>query len=59
MRKSSGLTIVVAGTCAAVAAAVLAIPPARAEILGAMSCALSTSCLEWDNTGSGDAIKGV
>ena len=39
--------------------AVASIPPARAAIAGAMSCALSTPCLEWDNTGSGDAIKGV
>ncbi|HET9344007.1 MAG TPA: hypothetical protein VFO25_13955 [Candidatus Eremiobacteraceae bacterium] len=49
-------------TCAALticAIVTVTIPPARAAIEGAMSCALSTPCLEWDNTGSGDAIKGV
>ena len=35
------------------------IPPARAAIEAAMSCAKSTPCLEWDNTSSGDAVKGV
>ena len=38
---------------------ILAVPPARAAIVDAMSCALSTPCLEWDNTNSGDAVKGV
>ena len=57
MRK--GLAVIGAGAVAACAAAIVAIPPARAEIMGAMSCALSTPCLEWDNTGSGDAVKGV
>ena len=38
---------------------VASIPPARAAIIDAMSCALSTPCLEWDNSGSGDAVKGV
>jgi|SRR5579872_754747 len=35
------------------------IPPARAAIEAAMSCAKSTPCLEWDNTSSGDSVKGV
>src|SRR5579864_2377253 len=33
--------------------------PARAAIEDALSCAQSAPCLEWDNTGSGDAVKGV
>ena len=59
MARSRALTVIVASALAACAATVLAIPPARAQILSAMSCALSTPCLEWDNTSSGDAIKGV
>ncbi|HEY5093912.1 MAG TPA: hypothetical protein VII69_02215, partial [Candidatus Eremiobacteraceae bacterium] len=35
------------------------IPPARAAIEAVMSCAKSTPCLEWDNSMSGDAVKGV
>lgn len=35
------------------------IPPARAAIEAVMSCAKSTPCLEWENTSSGDALKGV
>ena len=35
------------------------IPPARAAIEAAMSCAKATPCLEWDNSMSGDAVKGV
>jgi hypothetical protein len=35
------------------------IPPARAAIEAAMSCAKATPCLEWDNSLSGDAVKGV
>lgn len=35
------------------------IPPARAAVEAAMSCANSMPCLEWDNTSSGDAVKGV
>src|SRR5690349_3803179 len=35
------------------------IGPARAAFDAVMSCAQSTPCLEWDNTKSGDAIKGV
>ena len=49
---------VVAGLGAA-ALGVASVPPARAAIVDAMSCALSTPCLEWDNSGSGDAVKGV
>ena len=48
-----------AAGAAAVAIGILSVPPARAAIVDAMSCALSTPCLEWDNTGSGDAVKGV
>jgi hypothetical protein len=44
---------------AVVAIGIGSVPPARAAIEDAMSCALSTPCLEWDNTGSGDAVKGV
>jgi len=50
---------VAAAMTAAGLLAIIGLPPARAAIEGAMSCALSTPCLEWDNSGSGDAIKGV
>jgi hypothetical protein len=43
----------------AIASTVFFVPPARGALVDAMSCALSTPCLEWDNTGSGDAVKGV
>lgn len=33
--------------------------PARAMIESVMSCASTTPCLEWDNTKSGDGVKGV
>ena len=48
-----------AAALAAVSIAIVSVPPARAAIVDAMACALSTPCLEWDNTGSGDAVKGV
>jgi hypothetical protein len=51
--------VVGAAVVAIAAIATASIPPARAALENAMSCALSTPCLEWDNTGSGDAIKGV
>ena len=51
--------IVAGAVIAAGISTVFAVPPARAEIVGAMSCALSTPCLEWDNSGTGDAVKGV
>ncbi|HET9343644.1 MAG TPA: hypothetical protein VFO25_12095 [Candidatus Eremiobacteraceae bacterium] len=38
---------------------VMSSAPARAMIEAAMSCASTTPCLEWDNTKSGDAVKGV
>lgn len=34
-------------------------PPARAALEAIMSCSSSAPCLEWDNGGAGDAIKGV
>ena len=43
----------------AIAGAAFFVPPARAAIEDALSCTQSSPCLEWDNTGSGDAIKGV
>jgi hypothetical protein len=33
--------------------------PARAAIEAAMNCGSSSPCLEWDNTKSGDGVKGV
>ncbi|HEY7992998.1 MAG TPA: hypothetical protein VID24_02160 [Candidatus Eremiobacteraceae bacterium] len=48
-----------AAAMAAVSIAVVSMPQARAAIEDAMSCAQSTPCLEWDNSGSGDALKGV
>lgn len=54
-----GLAVIGVGAVAVCAAAVIAIPPARAEIMSAMSCALTSPCLEWDNTSSGDAVRGV
>ncbi len=50
------------GVAVAAVAAVLtaaSIGQVRAAIENAMTCALTSPCLEWDNTGSGDAIKGV
>jgi len=52
--------LAVGGAAVAIAGITIAsIPPARAAIEDAMSCAQSSPCLEWDNTGSGDAVKGV
>lgn len=51
--------IVTAAAVLAVGIGGFCIGPARAAIEDAMSCALSTPCLEWDNTGGGDAVKGV
>ena len=59
MRRSRGIIIACAAAIGLGATAISAVPPARAAIMDAMSCALSSPCLEWDNTGSGDAIKGV
>ena len=59
MQTSRALKVIAVSGCAACVAAILAIPPARAEVFGAMSCALTTPCLEWVNTGTGDAINGM
>jgi hypothetical protein len=39
--------------------AVVSVPPARAAFENVMSCAHSTPCLTWENTGTGDSIKGI
>src|ERR1700730_19013240 len=43
----------------AIGGAVFFVPPARAAIEDALSCTQSAPCLEWDNTGTGNAVKGV
>src|SRR5450432_2809976 len=35
------------------------IPPARAALEAVMSCAKTSPCLVWENSMSGDAVKGV
>ncbi len=58
--KSSNVKILAAMTVVTgFGFAVASIPPARAAIEAALSCAKSTPCLEWDNSSSGDAVKGV
>jgi hypothetical protein len=53
-------TIVASGTIVVGAVLCLAsVPPARAALEAVMSCAQTTPCLEWDNSKSGDAVKGV
>jgi hypothetical protein len=37
----------------------ICVTPAHAAFDAIMSCAQTSACLEWDNTKSGDAIKGV
>jgi hypothetical protein len=37
----------------------ICVTPAHAAFNAIMSCAQSTACLEWDNTKTGDAVKGV
>ncbi|HEY7993953.1 MAG TPA: hypothetical protein VID24_07085 [Candidatus Eremiobacteraceae bacterium] len=44
---------------AAVCAVAAVSPPARAAFDAIMNCSSSAPCLEWDNGGGGDAIKGV
>lgn len=48
-------TVALAAVCAVAAFS----PPARAAFDALMSCSQSTACLEWDNTGSGNAIEGI
>ena len=43
----------------AVVVLVASVGRVRAAIVDAMTCALSSPCLEWENTSSGDAIEGV
>jgi hypothetical protein len=43
----------------AVAVAIVSVGPARAAVESFLACASTTPCLEWDNSKSGDAIKGV
>lgn len=43
----------------AAGAGAFCVGPARAEIEAVMSCSKSTPCLQWDNTSTGNAIKGV
>jgi hypothetical protein len=43
----------------AVTAAIVSVGPARAAVESFLACASTTPCLEWDNSKSGDAIKGV
>jgi len=52
--------LIIAGTLVVGAVIGLAsVPPARAAFEAVMSCAQTTPCLEWDNTSSGVAVKGV
>ena len=53
-RLAIGLTVAIATTLG-----VITNGSARAEVVDLLSCATKTPCLEWDNTTSGDAIKGV
>ncbi len=59
MRISLSRTTAIVAVLAIAAPVVVFVPAARAAIVDAMSCAQSAPCLEWDNTGSGDAVKGV
>src|SRR5450755_1733744 len=43
----------------AVTAAIVSVGPARAAVESFLACASTSPCLEWDNSKSGDAIKGV
>jgi len=44
---------------AAVTTAIASIGPARAEVESILSCDSTKPCLQWNNSGSGDSIKGV
>jgi hypothetical protein len=59
MNTSRAKAIVAMGVVTTLGIAVAWIPPARAAIEAVMSCAKATPCLEWDNSISGDAVKGV
>jgi hypothetical protein len=48
-----------AGAVIALGLTAISVGPARASLEAVMSCAQSSACLEWDNTKSGDAVKGV
>jgi hypothetical protein len=43
----------------AICAGAMCVAPAHAAFDAIMSCAKSSACLEWDNSSSGNAIKGV
>lgn len=43
----------------AITAAIVSVGPALAAVESFLMCASTTPCLEWDNSKSGDAIKGV
>ncbi len=59
MNLNKGRPLALAAAVLAVGGGAFCVGPARAAIEGAMSCALSSPCLEWENSGSGDAIRGV
>ena len=59
MNVSRAKVFAVAAVLTASGLAAAWIPPARAAIEAVMSCAKTTPCLEWDNSMSGDAVKGV
>jgi hypothetical protein len=59
MKGSRGKFIAATMVLTALGIAAASIPPARAAIEAVMSCAKSTPCLEWENTSSGEAVKGV
>jgi hypothetical protein len=59
MNVSRAKVFAVVAVLTALGLAAAWIPPARAAIVAVMSCAKSTPCLEWDNSLSGDAVKGV
>jgi hypothetical protein len=59
MKSSRGKFIAATIVLTALGIAAASIPPARAAIEAVMSCAKSTPCLEWQNTSSGEAVKGV
>ncbi|HEY5094025.1 MAG TPA: hypothetical protein VII69_02785 [Candidatus Eremiobacteraceae bacterium] len=59
MQNLTSSRAIVVVTIASLGAGIFFIQPVRAAIDAAMSCSLTTACLQWTNSSNGNAIRGT
>lgn len=59
MRNLTRSRVIIVSAVASLGAGLFFIQPVRAAIDAALSCSLTTACLQWTNTASGNAVRGT